>query len=73
MKNQDLNPKDLGAQNPYRILLHKLTGASSQHPQLKSAANVWRKTMQIEIEAMVKDIPRVQMAKFRDQMAREMF
>ena len=75
MKNQDLDPKDSEAQNPYCILLHKLMGASSQCPRLKSAANVWHKTVQIEIEAMVKqkDIPWVQMAKFRDQTAREMF
>jgi hypothetical protein len=75
MKGQDLDPKESGAHNPYRVLLHKLTGASSQRPRLKSAANVWRKTARLEIDAIVKEkqLPRAQMAKHRDQTAREMF
>ena len=44
MKDQDIDLKESGAQNPYRILLHKLTGTTIQKPRLKSAVNVWRKT-----------------------------
>lgn len=76
MKDQDLDPKDSGALDPYRLLLHKLTGVSSQRPRLKSAVNVWRKTARAEIDATVKEkgnVPRAQMAKLRDQTAREMF
>ena len=54
MKNQDLDPKESGAHNPYRILLTKITSASSQRLRLKSAVNVWRKTVRREIDAIVK-------------------
>lgn len=76
MKGQDLDPKQSGAQDPYRILLHKLTGVCSQRPRLKSPVNVWRKTARVEIEATAKQkdgVSRSQMAKLRDQTAREMF
>jgi len=75
MKNQDLDPKESGSHNPYRVLFQKLTGTYSQRPRLKSAANVWRKTARQEIDAIVKEkqLPRAQMAKHRDQTAREMF
>jgi hypothetical protein len=79
MKDQDLDPKESGAQNPYRILLHKLTGTSIQKPRLKSAANVWRKTQRKEIDVEVKkiakqsNIPRSSMAATRDKVARDMF
>ena len=76
MKDKDLDPKQSGAEDPYRILLHKLTGVSSQRPRLKSTVNVWRKTVRVEIEAIVKQkdgVSRSQMAKLRDQTAREMF
>jgi hypothetical protein len=79
MKDQDMDPKESGAQNPYRILLHKLTGASIQKPRLKSATNVWRKTQRKEIDAEVKkiakrdNIPRGSMAATRDKVARDIF
>ena len=76
MKDHDLDPKESGAQDPYRVLLHKLTGVSSQRPRLKSAVNVWRKTARVEIEANTKEkggIPRAQQAALRDKIAREMF
>ena len=76
MKDQDLDPKESGANDPYRILLNKLTGASSRCPRFKSTVNVWRKTAQAEIDAIVKqkgDVPRAQMAKYCDQVVREMF
>lgn len=79
MKDQDIDPKDSGAQNPYRMLLHKLTGTSTQKPRLKSATNVWRKTQRREIDAEVKemakngDLPRSSLAAKRDKVARDMF
>jgi hypothetical protein len=79
MKDQDIDPKDSGAQNPYRILLHKLTGTSIQKPHLKSATNVWRKTQRQEIDAEVKEIAkrgaiaRSSLAATRDKVARDMF
>ena len=79
MKDQDIDPKDSGAHNPYRILLHKLTGTSIQKPRQKSAANVWRKTQRQEIDAEVKAllnysaIPQSSLAVTRDRVARDMF
>ena len=79
MKDQDIDPRESGAQNPYRILLHKLTGTSIKKPRLKSATNVWRKTQRKEIDAQVKEItqlgntPRTSLAAIRDKVAREMF
>ena len=79
MKNHDIDPKDSGAENPYHILLHKLTGASIQKPRLKSVTNVWRKTQRREIDAEVKEIakrdaiPRSSLAATRDKVARDMF
>lgn len=79
MKDQDIDPMESGAQNPYRILLHKLTGTTIQKPRLKSAANVWRKTQRQEIDAEVKQIvqrnntPRSALAATRDRVARDMF
>ena len=51
-----MDPKESGAQNPYRLLLHKLTGTSTSKPRLRSAANVWCKTQRKEIDAEVKKI-----------------
>jgi len=51
-----MDPKESGAQNPYRLLLQKLTGTSTPKPCLRSAANVWRKTQRKEIDAEVKKI-----------------
>jgi len=76
MKDRDIDPKESGAIDPYRLLLHKLTGTSSQRPRLKTPVNVWRKTARLEIEAMVQErgaLPRAQLAKQRDQIARELF
>ena len=49
-----MDPKESGAQNPYRLLLHKLTGTLTPKPRLRSATNVWHKTQQKEIDAEVK-------------------
>ena len=79
MKDHNIDPKDSGAQNPYRVLLHKLMGTSIQKPRLKSATNVWCKTQRQEIDAEVKEItkrnpiPRSALAATRDKVARDMF
>ena len=76
MKDHDLDPKESGAHDPYRVLFHQLTGVSSQRPQLKSPTNVWRKTAQLEIDAIAKQkegVPRAQKAALCDQIARDMF
>ena len=54
MLAQDLDPKESGAQDLYRILLSRLIGTSAQRPQLKSTVNMWRKTVRAEIDAVVK-------------------
>ena len=74
-----MDPKDSGAQDPYRALLFKLTGVGIQRPRLRSAVNTWRKTQRIAIEHEVKRVvmrdgtPRSQLAKLRDAIARKMF
>lgn len=79
MKDHDIDPRESGAQNPYRILLHKLTGTSIKKPRLKSATNVWRKSQRQEIDVQVKkitqagDTPRTALAAIRDKVARELF
>jgi hypothetical protein len=79
MKDQDMDPKEPGAQNPYRVLLHKLTGVGIQRPRLKSAVNTWRKDQRDDIEREVRCIvlidgtPRSQLAKLRDSVARGIF
>jgi hypothetical protein len=79
MKDNDLDPKDSGAQNPYRILLHQLTGAHLQRPRLKTAANVWRRTHKEEIEEEVKKQAnacgwnRKKLAPLREKIAKEKF
>lgn len=50
MKDTDFDPKESGAQNPYTILLHKLTGTSSNKPRLRNPANVWAKSHGNEIQ-----------------------
>ncbi|KAJ3495417.1 hypothetical protein NLJ89_g10626 [Agrocybe chaxingu] len=54
MKDADIDPKESGAQNPYRALLHKLTGKGLQCPRKKTAVNVWRKTQHTLIETNAK-------------------
>lgn len=74
-----MDPKESGAQNPYRALLFKLTGVGMQRPRLKSAVDTWRKTRRDEIEREVKRIvmkdgtPRSQLAKLRGTIARKIF
>ena len=40
MKDHDIDPHDSGTHNPYRILLHKSTGTSTQKLQQKAPVNV---------------------------------
>ena len=51
MKDQELDPRETGAQNSYHILLGQLTGGASGKPRQKTAMNIWRRTHTDEIEA----------------------
>jgi hypothetical protein len=79
MKDQDIDPMESGAQNPYRILLHKLTGTTIQKPRKIWVVNVWRRTQRKEIDREAKIIaekektPRSKLAAVRDKVARELF
>ena len=79
MKDQDLNPKESGVNNPYHSLLFQLTGKEMGRPRRKTAVNVWRKTQRAAIEAKVKThaansgAARDKLAALRDKLAREMF
>lgn len=79
MKDHDLDPKDSGLSNPYRILLHRLTGTSIQRPRMRSAVNVWRRTEVQVIEAEVRrlvlegHISRPKVVTLRERVAKEMF
>jgi hypothetical protein len=79
MKDNDLDPKDSGLSNPYRVLLHRITGTSIQRPRMRSAMNVWRRTEAPVIEAEVRrlvlegGISRPMVAKLREGVAKEMF
>ena len=79
MKDQDLNPKESGASNPYHALLFQLTGKEMGRPRRKTAVNIWRKTQRAAIEAKVKTrvansgATRDKLAALRDKLAREMF
>ena len=56
MNDQDIDPHDSGAQNPYQILLHKLVGTTIQKPRWQPPVNIWRKTQQKEIDIEAKKI-----------------
>ena len=79
MKDQDIDPRESGAHNPYRVLLHKLTGTTIQKPRLKAPVNIWRKTKRTEIDLEAKKIterqntPLSRHAAVRDKVAREMY
>ena len=79
MKDQDIDPRKSGADNPYHTLLHKLTGTTIQKPRQKPPVNVWRKTQRKEIDFEAKKItesentPRSKHAAIRDRVACDMF
>ena len=75
MKDQDIDPTESGAQNPYCILLHQLTGMTIQKPRKIWVINVWRKSHHKEIDREAKIIierentPRSKLASDRDKVA----
>jgi hypothetical protein len=79
MKDHNIDPRESGAHNPYRILLHKLTGAAIQKPRLKAPVNVWRKLQRKEIDFEAKkiiekeDTPLSKYAAVQEKVAREMY
>lgn len=79
MKDHDIDPHESGAHNPYRILLHKLTGTSTQKPRQKAPVNVWRKLQRKEIDFEAKKIIEKdnilpsKHAAVRDKVARGMY
>ena len=74
-----MDPRESGAHNPYRTLLHKLTGTTIVKPRQKSPVNIWRKTQRKEIDLEAKKIterentPRSKHAAIRDKLARDLF
>ena len=79
MKDQDLDPKESGANNPFHSLIFSITGKEAGRPRRKTAVNVWRKSQRHEIEAKVKgitgrdNVEKDRLAALRDQIARDMF
>lgn len=79
MKDQDIDPRESGAQNPYRSLLHKLTGNTIQKPRQIPPVNIWRKTQRKQIDFEAKKIteqenlPRSKHAAIRDKVACNIF
>lgn len=80
MKDHDLDPKDSGLSNPYRVLLHRLTGTSSQRPRMRSALNTWRRTQALVIKAEVRRlvllegvISRPEVFTLRERVAKKLF
>ncbi|KDR65397.1 hypothetical protein GALMADRAFT_81901, partial [Galerina marginata CBS 339.88] len=51
MKDHDMDPKESGSHNPFRVLLHNFAGTNVQRPRLRTPANVWRKTQREQIDA----------------------
>ena len=79
MKDQDINPTESGAQNPYQILLHQLTGTTIQKPRKIWVVNIWRRTQckQIDCEAKIiaerENTPQSKLAAVCDKVVRELF
>ena len=79
MKDQDIDPHDLGAQNPYWVLLHKLVGTTIQKLCWQPPVNIWWKTQQKEIDIEAKkimddgSIPCSKHAVVQDKVARDMY
>ncbi|PPQ79593.1 hypothetical protein CVT24_010043 [Panaeolus cyanescens] len=83
MKDHNMDPLESDAQNPYKVLLHQLTGTTLQKPRLKTAANVWRRTHREEIEnealsragaTKLKDVQlRKKLASLREKVAKELY
>ncbi|PPQ80261.1 hypothetical protein CVT24_006601 [Panaeolus cyanescens] len=82
-RDRDMDPKDSGAQRPYRVLLHKLTGEGVQKPRLKTASNIWRRSHRPKIEEEAKKRAgnatasgkklHKKLASLREKVAKEMY
>ncbi|PPQ76699.1 hypothetical protein CVT26_004469 [Gymnopilus dilepis] len=79
MKDQELDPKESGVNNPYYSLIFAITGKEAGKPRRRTAVNVWRKTKRAAIELQVKKIAeetgvsKDRWATLRDKVARDMF
>ncbi|KAF8804751.1 hypothetical protein BYT27DRAFT_7213852 [Phlegmacium glaucopus] len=75
-KDQDMDPVDSGAKNPYQILLHQLTDFGNTRPCCKTARNIWCKSHNQLINDTIKNklkVPHTQQAALRDKVAKELF
>jgi hypothetical protein len=79
MKDQEPDPRETGAMNPYSILLCQLTGGATGKPCQKTAMNIWRRTRTEEIDIEVKHraaengTTRKGLAAMREKVAKELF
>jgi len=77
MKDLDLDAKESGAINPYRVLLHKLTGVGLVKGRHRTPIEIWRKiaTNREAIAAAAKDrgADKKTGVTIRGQVAKEMF
>lgn len=79
MKDRDMDAKESGAHNPYRVLLHKLTGSTIHCPRRRTTVNVWRKTQrpiikeEVKSRAMTLKTKLVGMAALRDKVTKELY
>ncbi|PPQ81136.1 hypothetical protein CVT24_007876 [Panaeolus cyanescens] len=80
MKDNDVNPAESGALNPFSVLLFKLTGIGYQKPRLRSAVNTWRRAHRAEIEEEAQSLAlndtrsqRQKLANIREKVAKEKF
>jgi hypothetical protein len=79
MKDQELDPRETGAQGPYQILLSQLTGGTSGKPRQKTAMNIWRRTHTDTIETELKrrvselGVDRKRLAALRESVAKDLF
>jgi len=77
MKDKDLDPKESGAINPYRVLLHRLTGVGLVKGRHRTPIEVWRKVAanREAIAAAAKDrgANKNTGVTIRGQVAKEMF
>ncbi|KAJ3486924.1 hypothetical protein NLJ89_g11762 [Agrocybe chaxingu] len=79
VKDHDMDPNDSGLNNPYRVLLHQLTGLTEKKPRQKTPGNIWRQTHRDEVEAELKvraiagGITRKQLAALRETVAKDLF
>lgn len=79
MKDHDMDPKESGLHNPYRVLLNQLAGISTTKPRMKSAANTWCKAKKDDVDREVQKrvialgVKRKDLVSFRAKVMGEMF